>query len=723
VAPAFSGAFQEDPLDNIVMRSITVGLLLLASIGLVTPAATAVAEPPPTRTLTVDGTGVTRYPAFDPAITRYGVRTTAGTNGSITVNASTTDPDGTVTIDGRPAPVGADVAVDDLTAGDEVTVRISDDGGATSYALVYLPAGFPALTATSSGEGPADGFTFLTLNSGSSSFETAVDENGVPVYVRSGATASSDLQRQPDGRYSVARATAPGSGDYEVWALDDAFEGTDSYQTVAPATSTDFHDSVFSPDGQVLLMTYQGGTIDDEAVFDSIIQELAPDGSAAFTWNSADHIPLEDGLVGHLDSGFDYSHLNSLQYLPDGDILASFRNTSQVMKIARTAHDGFQPGDVVWRIGGVSGDFTFVDDPYGGFCAQHTARILANGHLLVWDNGAFFQPGNGFTPQTGDICPNPAGPDEPRVGRGFSRAAEYALDLDAMTATLVWQSDDDEGYTPFAGSAQRLPGGHTMLGRVGGGTTEVDGDADVVWSLQAGGGFTSYRAQKFDAPDTVDPTVDLAVPADGATYARDQVLDVDVRCTDRGGSTLQTCDRPASVDTSTPGTHTFTVTGTDGAGNTTEVTHTYEVAVGPHQPDGVIRRQARGPWIGNLRYNTDGAGQTVVLTGRPTRVLNALVRFQDDGIEADTFTIRGAGNTGSFRVRYFRGSQDVSAAVKAGTYTTPELQPGRYAPLRVEILVKRIAAAGAEQRIRVTATSVAEHGRADTVVAVARASG
>ena len=63
------------------------------------------------------------------------------------------------------------------------------------------------------------------------------------------------------------------------------------------------------------------------------------------------------------------------------------------------------------------------------------------------------------------------------------------------------------------------------------------------------------------------------------------------------------------------------------------------------------------------------------------------------------------------------------SAVKAGTFTTPEVRPGSYFPLRIEITVKRSAAAGAEHRVRLTATSVGDPARADTVVALARAFG
>jgi Arylsulfotransferase (ASST) len=717
-----SGAARE--LDSPSMRRVAVVVVLVLATLAMDGAATPVgAQGAPTRTVTATGTGVSTYPTFNPAITRYGVRTTEGTAGSITVTATTTDPGGVITVNGRPATSGVGVAVTDLVEGDEVAVRIADAGGTTSYALVYLPVGLPTMTATSFAEGPEDGLVFLTLNSFVSGprFEAAVDRHGVPVFVRTVTIGSNDFKRQPDGRYSIARpTTTPGRTGDRIVALDSTFAEVQSYETVAPLTTTDFHDSVLRPDGTALLMSYQA----DSPRVDSVIQELAPDGSVAFTWDSDDHIPVSDGLVG----GSDYAHINSMEYLPDGDILASFRNPSQVLRIARTAHDGFQVGDVVWRLGGVSSDFTFEDDPEGGFCAQHTAHWTDDGHLMVFDNGAQADPGSPFGVQTGDICPDPEDP-EARRARPFSRVAEYELDTEAMTATLVWSYAQAGIYTPFAGSAQRVAGGNTLVGWVNSSpiATEVDPEGDKVWELTIGSGYISYRSLKFGAPDATDPEAVVAAPAEGATYGQGAVIPADFGCTDRGGSNLAGCTGTvapgAPLDTSTPGTHTFTVTATDGAGNSSEVTRTYDVLVGPHQPDGVIKRRARGPWRGDGRYGRDGAGQTVVLNGRRGGVLTALVMFQDDGTEVDTLRLRGARNTAAFQVRFFRGATDISPGVKAGTFETWSLEPGDYYPLRVEVRVRPTAPPGAEQRIRLTGTSIGEPARTDTVVVVARAIG
>ena len=489
---------------------------------------------------------------------------------------------------------------------------------------------------------------------------------------------------------------------------------------MAPLTTTDFHDSVLRPDGTALLMSYQA----DPPRVDSVIQELAPDGSVAFTWDSDDHIPVSDGLVG----GSDYAHINSMEYLPDGDILASFRNPSQVLRIARTAHDGFQVGDVVWRLGGVSSDLTFEGDPEGGFCAQHTAHWTDDGHLMVFDNGAQADPGSPFGVQTGDICPDPEDP-EARRARPFSRVAEYELDTEAMTATLVWSYAQGGIYTPFAGSAQRLDGGNTLVGWVNSSpiATEVDPEGDKVWELTIGSGYISYRSLKFQAPDATDPEIEMAVPASGGTYGQGAVIPADFGCTDRGGSNLAECTGTVppgtTLDTSTPGPHTFTATATDGAGNTAVLARTYTVLAGPHQPDGMLRRHSHGPWIGNGTYNSGGAGQTVVLNGRPGRTVTALVRFQADGTSVETLRLQGSRSTGAFDVRYLRGTLDISPGVKPGTFETSSFGPGAYFPLRIQVRVRPGATPGAEQRIRLTAESVVEPGRTDTVVVVARAIG
>ncbi|HMQ24498.1 MAG TPA: choice-of-anchor Q domain-containing protein, partial [Acidimicrobiales bacterium] len=94
---------------------------------------------------------------------------------------------------------------------------------------------------------------------------------------------------------------------------------------------------------------------------------------------------------------------------------------------------------------------------------------------------------------------------------------------------------------------------------------------------------SNHRVQVF-RPDATDPTVTLTTPPDGATYERDEVVTADYSCADEvGGSGIATCEGTVPdddpIDTSTVGSHDFTVTATDMAGNESSVTHSYTVTV------------------------------------------------------------------------------------------------------------------------------------------------
>src|SRR6185503_16043479 len=113
--------------------------------------------------------------------------------------------------------------------------------------------------------------------------------------------------------------------------------------------------------------------------------------------------------------------------------IASWRDLNQV-----TAIDS-QTGEVVWRMGGVRGEYTFMGDARNGFSKQHYSRVLPNGNLLVYDNG------NDATPRV-------------------TRAVEYRVDHVAKTAQLVWEYQHRSAFfTPFVGNADRLQSGNTWV--------------------------------------------------------------------------------------------------------------------------------------------------------------------------------------------------------------------------------------------------------------------
>lgn len=699
-----------------------LALVLAGALLVVTSAGVASAADPPAHQVAAEGSGVGMFPAFDPGTSRYAVTTTDG-SGSVTVRATTDDPSGMVRVNGRETTADT-TEVSGLEAGEEISVLIDDAGGSTAYALVYLPAGFPTLQVPTHDAGADSSLVGLTLtqwNTPADSFETVVDRNGVPVHVL--VSGSADLKRQPGGGPVTVFRTLAGDSEPSLVLLDDQRQPTASYQTVG-LVDTDTHDAEVLPNGNLLLLAYEPDRTDPDApVTHAVIQERTPGGEVVFEWSSADF--QDESLFASDRFGpSDYAHINSVQVTADGDLLASFRHFSSVFKIARTAHDGYQQGEVIWRLGGRGSDFSFVDDPHaGGPCAQHTAYEIANGNIVIYDNGSGGIGAN--------MCIDPADPQGDPIARTSTRVTEYALDEASGTATLVWSWAPPGRYAFFAGSAQRLANGNTLTGWAAQQVslaTEVDPTGAVVWELRdaaAASGppfYSTYRAAAMDLPDALDPEVVVDLPGDGGPYDVGEDAVAEVTCTDAGGSTLQTCDvSPGhALDTSSAGRQTLTVEATDGAGNATTVRRRYRV--GSARPDAMARRVPRGSWRGDDVYG-GRAGQTVTTILRRGRTGTAKLKVVNDGSAAGRFLVQGKRSGRGFRVTYLSGPDRVTGPVTQGTWRTPRLDPGEHVVLTVRVLRTRNAAPGTSRVFWVRATGVpgSTDGSADTAALRVRA--
>ena len=82
--------------------------------------------------------------------------------------------------------------------------------------------------------------------------------------------------------------------------------------------------------------------------------------------------------------------------------------------------------------------------------------------------------------------------------------------------------------------------------------------------------------------DSTAPAIALTTPAQGAVFASGEAVSAAYACADAGGAGVASCTGTVPngqpLDT-TPGTHTFTVTAIDNAGNTTTVTHSYRASI------------------------------------------------------------------------------------------------------------------------------------------------
>jgi Arylsulfotransferase (ASST) len=209
-------------------------------------------------------------------------------------------------------------------------------------------------------------------------------------------------------------------------------------------------------------------------VTEFVIQEVdVGTGEVLFEWHSADHVPLSASYVERPRNGssWDYFHGNSIEPPAPGghEIIVSARNTSAVYGIDR------RTGAVRWTLGGKRDQFGLVRrHPSWRFCAQHDARRLANGDIMLFDNG-------GAGRRDGVGCPvHPA------------RVQWFRLDRPGRRARVVRTissrpfSPTGRGYFPPAvGSARVQPNANTLISwgttpRV----TEVTHTGRVVFALR-----------------------------------------------------------------------------------------------------------------------------------------------------------------------------------------------------------------------------------------------
>lgn len=703
--------------------SVLTSFVVLIGLVLMSPAHPASSVEGPVHDIRVMGTGTTTYPSFSPAITRYGIRTTDATNGTLEVLATTSDGAGRVFVDGRPA--NGPVSLSGLAPGDEVSVIIEDGLGTSARSFVYLPPSFPQVTARVTGT-MQDGDTLATLGTNRAEtprYMTVLDRHAVPRFLQRYDGNRHDFKQQADGTYSVSTDTRDSASAPErILRLNDRFEEVSTHRTVG-LVDTDFHESIFLPNGHVILMAYEPRN-DGSGLIDSIIQEQDPEGRPVFTWSTRDHVDLATERVSQ---SADYAHLNSISLLDNGDLLASFRNITSVFRIARSNDGDHQVGDVVWRLGGRASDFDFVGDPSGGQCLQHTATPTSSPgqplRILLFDNGS---GGNGLCVDQSDGSTFP---------RPFSRAVEYELDPAAGTATMVFEHapttpDGQRYFGAFTGSAYRMANGNTLIGWGNNiaetAASEVTRAGDVVWSLENVddgptnpiANYGSYRFHRAVTRDAFAPTTQVDAPVDGVTYAFGASVTADYQCGDAGGSNLVECDGPvesgASLDTRTPGTHAFTVTSRDGDGNSTSRTVTYTVLPAPvspvspspsvsppppvdaSAPVGTPSSATPGPGpradailavgkdvVGDDEYGTRQRSR-MRLTDRDD-VRTARVRVQNDGAAASSFVVAGPRPHRGLRVTATMAGRDVTRALRRGKLRTRSLAPGRSATVRVTV--------------------------------------
>ena len=229
------------------------------------------------------------------------------------------------------------------------------------------------------------------------------------------------------------------------WESRVVFEYRDPYQ---------HHDYQRLANGNLLLLSWrrvpedvhvrvQGGYVDPEdptPMWGDVVHEVDTGGRVVSEWRSWEHLSFDEDVRCPLESRKEWTHANSIDVLPDGRWLLSFRLTSTVAIVEPAS------GEITWRWGP------------GELSHQHAATWLDTGRILIFDNG----------------CHRRGMPS-------FSRVVE----LDPDSREVVWSYRGDvvlSFYSFMVSGADRLENGNTLITEGATGRLfEVTSDHQVVW--------------------------------------------------------------------------------------------------------------------------------------------------------------------------------------------------------------------------------------------------
>jgi hypothetical protein len=150
------------------------------------------------------------------------------------------------------------------------------------------------------------------------------------------------------------------------------------------------HEFQITPQGTALItvnkhvpwnLSSEGGS-KHGTLIDNAIQEInISTGQLLWQWDSDRHVKITASYVGKPgNSPYDYFHMNSIEQLPNGNLLISARNTWAVYEIDK------RTGRIVWTLGGKRSNFRMGHGT--SFAWQHDARIHKDGTLTLFDDGA-----------------------------------------------------------------------------------------------------------------------------------------------------------------------------------------------------------------------------------------------------------------------------------------------------------------------------------------------
>lgn len=348
----------------------------------------------------------------------------------------------------------------------------------TTYYVRCLPVDFPNWSVTKNGTPQAP--FFLTslipnplnpsnaLGGNNTGRPMIFDNNGVPVWwgaLSTGVVYSSLLS---NGLLAIWNGALVG-GSF----IQESISGVPS---AFPAPNPDVHDVSVLPNGDYLVVQNIVKTADLSAfgnsatasVVDPVVEEWTAQGSLVWSWDTMDHIPVNEmdptfvaQFITPTSVNNDVYHWNSLDPTVDGSghltgFTASFRHLDAVFNIGCSSASDCSNGSINWKIGGTTtpqslailGDPNFPSNwssATAGFGGQHDARF---GKVYA-----------------GNILPSLTLYDNGTARNRASRSVRYLIDATAKTATMIESVSNSMNPTPSlcCGSSRKLDTGDWVV--------------------------------------------------------------------------------------------------------------------------------------------------------------------------------------------------------------------------------------------------------------------
>ena len=213
------------------------------------------------------------------------------------------------------------------------------------------------------------------------------------------------------------------------------------------------HDFERLPNGNTLVLTWEmmpdeltrqvkGGHQSEhggDGMLGDTVREVTPSGEVVYEWNSWEYLDVEEDRICFLEGRAEWTHQNTLNVTPEGDLVVSFRQTDTVGIVDRAT------GEFRWKWG------------RGDISHQHNPTMLPNGRVLLFDNG-----------------PHKSGFTHSRV-----------IEVDPETNEIAWEYKGDPPisfYSYHISGSERQPNGNTLIcegapGRI----FEVTPGKQIVW--------------------------------------------------------------------------------------------------------------------------------------------------------------------------------------------------------------------------------------------------